>query len=612
MNMTIGRKLSVCLGVMLALVLVMGGVFLWASKQSEGALTKNQTIRELNGLMTARIVDHYLWMDGISSGLFLQGKPFTGKIDPSECNLGRWMESFKPYSEEISVPFNALVEPHKRLHRSAEKIISEYSAGKKEIAQAVFADETVQAVNTVQENLQKLKEILKRDEGMAQRELMDSQRKSVVLTYLFTLAILTFGIIGGVFFVKGITKSLHKLVEVIKKVTAGDVVGAETDLSFSKTAGAGAEMEKKKDEVAQLLFSVHHMVRSLKEKSGLAQGIAEGDLTVEGQVSSEKDILGQSLNQMVSRLRNVASEGRIGAENVSSGSQQLSAITEQMSQGATEQAAAAEEASSSMEQMAANIRQNAENAVQTEKIALKSAGDAEEGGRAVGETVKAMKEIAQKISIIEEIARQTDLLALNAAIEAARAGDHGKGFAVVASEVRKLAERSQTAAGEISTLSSSSVEIAEKAGQMLSKLVPDIQRTAELVQEISAASNEQNSGAEQINKAIQQLDTVIQQNASASEELSSTAEELSAQAEQLRRTISFFRVGEEKSQTTKKPPVPHLAAAGKGAETSRKQKKKGGSGRGNLEEFTHLSGAQIDMGESREESFPADEGFDRY
>jgi methyl-accepting chemotaxis protein len=213
-----------------------------------------------------------------------------------------------------------------------------------------------------------------------------------------------------------------------------------------------------------------------------------------------------------------------------------------MSQGTTEQAASTEEASSSIEEMNATIKQNADNAMQTEKIALKSATDAQESGKAVSQTVSAMKDIAQKISIIEEIARQTNLLALNAAIEAARAGEHGKGFAVVASEVRKLAERSQAAAGEISQLSSSSVHIAEQAGQMLAKLVPDIQKTAELVQEITASSKEQSSGADQINGAVQQLNQVVQQNAGAAEEMSSTAEELASQADQLQATISFFKV----------------------------------------------------------------------
>ncbi|MGR2741127.1 methyl-accepting chemotaxis protein, partial [Billgrantia sp. Q4P2] len=206
---------------------------------------------------------------------------------------------------------------------------------------------------------------------------------------------------------------------------------------------------------------------------------------------------------------------------------------EQLSQGATEQAASAEEASSSMEQMTANIKQNADNAAQTESIARDTANDAEASGRAVAEAVGAMETIAEKILIVQEIARQTDLLALNAAVEAARAGEHGRGFAVVAAEVRKLAERSQAAALEISGLSGDTVKAARSAGEMLTKLVPDIQKSAELIAEISLASNEQNEGAAQINVAIQQLDRVTQQNTSAAEEMSATAEELSSQAEQL-------------------------------------------------------------------------------
>jgi methyl-accepting chemotaxis protein len=225
---------------------------------------------------------------------------------------------------------------------------------------------------------------------------------------------------------------------------------------------------------------------------------------------------------------------------VASGSQEMSATAQQMSQGATEQAASAEEVSSSMEQMASNIRQNTDNAMQTEKIAVKSASDAREGGKAVTETVSAMKEIATKISIIEEIARQTNLLALNAAIEAARAGEHGKGFAVVASEVRKLAERSQHSRRRDQPAVHHQRGMAEQAGDMLGKMLPDIQKTAELVQEISASSKEQDTGADQINKAIQQLDQVIQQNAGATEEMASTTEELSSQAEQLKATIAFF------------------------------------------------------------------------
>jgi len=295
------------------------------------------------------------------------------------------------------------------------------------------------------------------------------------------------------------------------------------------------------------------LIQAMSSITAAAREVAAGDLTVKLEARSSGDELMQSLSGMVARLSEVVREVKGAADNVAAGSQQMASNAEEMSQGASEQAAAAEEASSSMEQMSANIRQNADNALQTEKIAVKSAADAQEGGKAVAHTVGAMKEIAGKISIIEEIARQTNLLALNAAIEAARAGEHGKGFAVVASEVRKLAERSQKAAAEISGLSTSSVEVAEQAGEMLSRLLPDIQRTAGLVQEISASSREQDSGACQINKAIQQLDQVIQQNAAAAEEMSSTAEELASQSEHLQTTISFFKVAGMATQALQQP-----------------------------------------------------------
>jgi methyl-accepting chemotaxis protein len=273
-----------------------------------------------------------------------------------------------------------------------------------------------------------------------------------------------------------------------------------------------------------------------------AKQVAQGNLMVELKKRSENDDLMESLYNMVEKLKEIVREVQAAADGVATGGQQLSATAQTLSQGATEQAASAEEISSSMEEMSSSIKQNADNASQTEKISNKSATDANQGGKAVNQTVAAMKEIATKISIIEEIARQTNLLALNAAIEAARAGEHGKGFAVVASEVRKLAERSQTAAGEISELSGRSVQVAEAAGQMLTAILPDIQRTAELVQEISASSKEQDAGADQINRAIQQLDQVIQQNASAAEEMASTTEELAGQAEQLKSTIAFFSI----------------------------------------------------------------------
>ncbi|HEX2868262.1 MAG TPA: MCP four helix bundle domain-containing protein [Ignavibacteriales bacterium] len=302
--------------------------------------------------------------------------------------------------------------------------------------------------------------------------------------------------------------------------------------------------------------------RPLRQGVEFANTVANGDLRKKLDIDQKDEIgqLSQALNEMIDKLKNVVENVKSAADNVSSGSQELSSSSEQLSQGSTEQAAAAEEASSSMEEMTSNINQNADNARQTEKIALQSAEDAKEGGQAVAQTAEAMKDIAGKISIIEEIARQTNLLALNAAIEAARAGEHGKGFAVVASEVRKLAERSQLAAAEISTLSSSSVKIAEKAGQMLKKIVPDIQKTSELVQEITSASSEQKTGADQINSAIQQLNQVIQQNASAAEEMASTAEELASQAEQLQSSIDFFRIDDSFQKKAARPAVVHAVS----------------------------------------------------
>ncbi len=293
-------------------------------------------------------------------------------------------------------------------------------------------------------------------------------------------------------------------------------------------------------------FISFHISKSLEMARDLTNAMAEGDLRKRVRVDSNDEIgdLADNMNIMAERLKEIMVRVRTASDNLSTGSQELNLSSQQISQGASEQAASSEEVSASMEQMVSNIRQNADNANETEKIALKAAEDGRKSRLSVAETVTAMKTIAKKISIIQEIARQIDLLALNAAVEAARAGEHGKGFAVVASEVRRLAERSKRAADEIDELSLSSVAIAEQAGEKLEKLVPDIQKTSELVQEISASSNEQSKGSEQINKAIQQLDMVTQQNSSISEEIASASEELNSQAEQLQNVISFFKVGD--------------------------------------------------------------------
>lgn len=333
-------------------------------------------------------------------------------------------------------------------------------------------------------------------------------------------------------------------------------VAVENEIADIVTAAASGEfsqrisLQGKEGFFERLATGVNEILKTsevgLNDISRVIQSLAKGDLTqsIDADYHGLFGQLKNDINETMNRLSTVMGDVKNNSDSLNSAAEQVSGTAQSLSQGASEQAASVEETTASVEEMGASINQNSENARVTDGIAAESSNAAKQGGEAVTETVQAMKDIAEKISIIEDIAYQTNMLALNAAIEAARAGEHGKGFAVVAAEVRKLAERSQVAASEISDLTGDSVKVAEKAGELLEKMVPDIARTAELVQEISAASEEQAGGVGQITGAMQQLDQVTQSNAAASEELAATAQEMRGQSQSLIEVIGFFKLSD--------------------------------------------------------------------
>lgn len=472
--------------------------------------------------------------------------------------LRREKEALRQIAAEagLAASFDSIGEPFERWLHAQDKAIAVGRAGGNIQAFALLNGDGKKALQEAEAILNAYADRTRGQMDESNVAASEEVEHAKLLLLILLLGSLAVAVAAASWIAISISRGLTRAVGLANAVAIGDL-GQQVQATTN-------------DEIKDLIDALNQMTGNLNATARVADEIAQGNLTVQSKRLSEKDTLGIALETMLEKLRSIVDDAAAAARNVAAGSQELSASAEQLSQGATEQASAAEEASSSMEQMASNIKQNAENAGQTEKIARQSSKDAQASGEAVGRAVSAMQTIAEKITIVQEIARQTDLLALNAAVEAARAGEHGKGFAVVASEVRKLAERSQAAAEEISTLSSETVNVAREAGEMLTRLVPDIKRTAELVEEITAACREQDVGADQINQAIQQLDQVTQQNAAASEQMSSTSEELAAQAEQLQANLAYFRVdakatssapGTVVTAAAPRKPQPHAAHA---------------------------------------------------
>jgi methyl-accepting chemotaxis protein len=376
--------------------------------------------------------------------------------------------------------------------------------------------------------------------------VMEADKSTRMTMWVICLSGIALVFVMTVFVTRSITAPILEVVAFADQLAEG-----RNDLDVPVRGG---------DETGMLFDSMRRIVKSNAEMITAASGIASGDLRVRVTPRSERDELGRALANMIDKLTEIMGEVRAGAGALAVASAQVSSSAQSLSQGTSQQASSVEETTSSLQQMSASITQNAENSGQMESMAVKGTGDVDESAGAVRQSVEAMTRIAEKISIIEEIAYQTNLLALNAAIEAARAGEHGRGFAVVATEVRKLAERSQAAAKDIGGLASSSVDVAQRSGRLLTELVPTIRRTADLVREVAAASNEQSAGVAQINKAMTLVDQVTQRNASASEELASTAEEMAAQAAALQQTISFFTTGAQ-APAAAIPVTPFRAAA---------------------------------------------------
>lgn len=495
-----------------------------------------QADRQLSAQLREIKTDHLTWAHTVKDVL-VKGQRVNSidvQTDPHQCNFGKWLFSDEVQQKRKRFPeFSALLDkiekPHRELHESVLTVEKHFKNGNIARGKQYYMNFTKPRAYEVLEIINDV--IAWNDQHLAGVDKANRIYEEETMAHL---------------------NEVGNLFDEIVESSADYIMTDEAMLKEADKTQSGVIVFGIIAALVAIVLAyviAKGIINPINKGVLFAREISRGNLKADVDVHQKDEIgvLANALRDMASRLKEIVENIRAGADNIAAASQQMSSSSQEMSQGASEQASSAEEVSSSMEEMVSNIQQNTDNAQQTEKISIQASERIREGNQAAQNSMESMKDIADKISIINDIAFQTNILALNAAVEAARAGEHGKGFAVVASEVRKLAERSAEAAREIDEKSKSGVEISEKAGQQLAEIVPEIEKTSQLVQEITAASNEMNSGSEQVNNALQQLNQVTQQNAASSEELATSSEELSSQAEQLKQIISFFQVEEHKN-----------------------------------------------------------------
>jgi methyl-accepting chemotaxis protein len=532
-HLKIGTRITLGFGVVLAIVVALGAFATERASRVGGQVERIQSeylpdVEKVGQIATQVRQQIVLVLRHAQASKPVERAAIEADLAVTTKTIDGLVEAYEVSTDEERDLYRKVLDARAKVKGIRDQVLAASNAGQSPAAVALIEGSFIPVEDEVLTAATALTTYNKGETDHAVARVIAAGHQSTWGTGLGLLAALLASIAIARAVTRGVTGPVREVGALVAQVAKGDLTARATLTS--------------RDEFGTMIRDLNAMIASLEAAAGSASEIAGGDLTGQVEVRSERDSLGIALDEMLGKLRMTMTEVGNAASSVASGSLELSGSAQALAEGTSTQSAAAQQTSSSMEEISSIIRQNVDNARQTERIATKAAADARTSGDAVARTVEAIRQIAARIGIIEEISRKTDLLALNAAVEAARAGEHGKGFAVVAAEVRKLAERSQTAAGEIGQLTAGCVEAAEGAGRLLTTLVPDIHRTAELVQDIAASCGEQSAGTTQVTTAMQQLESVIQSNAAASEELAATAATLSAQVEQLRGSVAFFRL----------------------------------------------------------------------